>query len=282
MFSCGNSFYRYMNNPFMGGCHCNHNAFGSFFQFAFLSNMMNSMFAMQTPQMMLPQMYSMPQAFPMQSVFSYAQPYRMPAMQMPLYSLQQPAYNNFNIFNTIINKPTAVRAKRTDNLTPAAPVTSGKTQKNVNNHVASVTNERQANQVLVLKNTELVQYACQTAQKYGVDEKLVLAVIFQESGFKNCQTSKAGAQGYMQLMPATAKQYGVTDVMDPHQNIEGGVKVLKYLLDKYNGNVEAALISYNWGEGNYSKYLKGQKSMPAETQKYRNVAQSYKNVQVCA
>lgn len=273
MYCCGNSFYRYMNNPFMGGCFCNNNVFSNMFQFAFLSNMMNNLFAPQ-PQMFMPQMYSMPQAYPMQSIFSC----RMP--QMPVF--QQPAYNNFNIFNTTINKATPTRVKESDKQAPATVTTGGKTRNNVNDHVASVTNERQANQVLVLKNTELVQFARQTARKYGVDEKLVLAVIFQESGFKNCQTSRAGAQGYMQLMPATARQYGVTDVMDPKQNIEGGVKVLKYLLDKYNGNVDSALIAYNWGEGNYAKYLKGQKSMPAETQKYRNVAQSYKNVQVCA
>jgi len=88
-----------MNNPFMGGCFCNNNGIGNFFQFAFLSNMINNLFAMQAPQpfMPMPQMY--PQAFPMQSVFSYAQPYRMPQMQTSLFNFQQPA----NIFNKSVS-----------------------------------------------------------------------------------------------------------------------------------------------------------------------------------
>lgn len=251
MFGCGNSFYRYMNNPFMGGCHCNHNAFGSFFMFNMLSNMMNNMFAMPQQQMFMPQMsqFVMPQAYPMQSVFSYAQPYRMPAMPS-VFSFQQPAYNNYNIFNTTINKTKVPRAK--------LPASTGK----------------------VLSKTEYVKLACDTAKKYGVDEKLVLAVIDQESKFKNNLTSPAGAQGLMQLMPDTAKGLGVTNPMDPAQNIDGGVRLLKQLLDKYNGNVTNALAAYNWGPGNVDKYLAGKKNMPAETRNYIKIADNYKNYSV--
>lgn len=108
MYCCGNSFYRYMNNPFMGGCFPNTNPLFDFMKFNMLSNMMNSMFAMpaqqwfQMPQftMAMPQqMYTMP------SVFSFTQPYRMPAMQMPLFNYQQPACNYYNIFNNaMINR----------------------------------------------------------------------------------------------------------------------------------------------------------------------------------
>lgn len=99
MFGCGNSFYRYMNNPFMGGCHCNHNAFGNFFMFNMLSNMMTNMFAMPQQQMFMPQ-----QVYPMPSVFSYAQPYRMPVMPS-VFSFQQPAYNNLSsLFSNIDGK----------------------------------------------------------------------------------------------------------------------------------------------------------------------------------
>lgn len=86
------------------------------------------------------------------------------------------------------------------------------------------------------------------AQAHGVEEALVRAVIHAESAFNPNALSSAGAQGLMQLMPATGRQYGVTDPWDPIQNIEGGVRYLRFLLDFFDGDTQLATASYNAGE----------------------------------
>jgi len=87
------------------------------------------------------------------------------------------------------------------------------------------------------------------AQKTGVDARLVRAVIEQESGGRPCALSAKGAEGLMQLMPATSEEYDVEDPFDPQQNVEAGTKLLRSLLERYGNDPALALGAYNAGAG---------------------------------
>ena len=128
--------------------------------------------------------------------------------------------------------------------------------------------------VMPTEKSHIKQLVSKISKKHGVDEKLVDAVIKQESGYNPKAKSSAGAQGLMQLMPATAKAMGVSDPYNPVQNVEGGVKYLKSMMDRYNNNIVLALAAYNAGPGNVDKY----NGVPPfkETQGYvKNVLANY-------
>ena len=113
------------------------------------------------------------------------------------------------------------------------------------------------------------------AAQYGVEEALVRAVIRMESGGQTSAVSPKGAMGLMQLMPGTARMLGVEDPFDPVQNLEGGIKYLSQLSDKYQGDLVKTLAAYNAGPGRVDSY--GGVPPFAETQNYvKNVLSMYR------
>ncbi len=114
-----------------------------------------------------------------------------------------------------------------------------------------------------------------SSRRYGIDPLLIYSQMHQESSFKINATSNKGASGLMQLMPATARRFGVTKIYDPQQNIDAGVKYMRWLLNTFNGDVVLALAGYNAGEGAVMKY--GWNVPPyRETQEYvRRISARY-------
>ena len=94
----------------------------------------------------------------------------------------------------------------------------------------------------------------QAALAHGVDPRLVASVAYRESGFDPRAVARAGATGVMQLMPETAKFFGVSDIFDPRENIFAGVRYLKILLDTFRGDLDLTLAAYNAGPGAVERY----------------------------
>jgi soluble lytic murein transglycosylase-like protein len=92
-------------------------------------------------------------------------------------------------------------------------------------------------------------YIESVAREYGLSSALIKSVALVESGLDPHAVSRAGARGLMQLMPATAERYGVTDAFDPMANLDAGARHLRMLLDRYDGDLTLALAAYNAGEG---------------------------------
>jgi soluble lytic murein transglycosylase-like protein len=122
---------------------------------------------------------------------------------------------------------------------------------------------------------QLEQLVQANGAAFGVDPALIKAIIANESGFNAKATSRTGAQGLMQLEPGTAAGLGVTDAYDPAQNIYGGTRYIKGLLERFHGDLHLAVAAYNAGPGAVEKY--GDVPPYAETQNYvQNVIASYR------
>lgn len=124
-------------------------------------------------------------------------------------------------------------------------------------------------------NTNVDKFIVDSGQRNSVDPLLLYAIMHQESSFKTRAMSHKGARGLMQLMPFTASRFGVTNIWDPKQNIEGGARYMRFLLDLFSGDVRLALAGYNAGEGAVMKF--GYRVPPYnETQEYvRRIGRRY-------
>jgi soluble lytic murein transglycosylase-like protein len=128
-------------------------------------------------------------------------------------------------------------------------------------------------------NSQVDGYLIDSGNRNGVDPLLLYSVMHQESSFKSHAVSPKGARGLMQLMPGTAIRFGVTNIFDPKQNIEGGARYLRFLTNRFNGELNLILAGYNAGEGAVEKF--GWQIPPyAETQEYvRRISRRYSLIQ---
>ncbi len=124
-------------------------------------------------------------------------------------------------------------------------------------------------------DTNIDSFIVESGKRNSVDPLLLYAIMHQESTFKRSAISPKGARGLMQLMPGTAIRFGVRNIFEPRQNIEGGARYMRFLLDQFDGDVPLALAGYNAGEGAVMKY--GNNIPPyAETREYvRRITRRY-------
>ena len=147
------------------------------------------------------------------------------------------------------------------NITPPAPAASAATAKSLGGFSTG--------------DAAIDSYIAESGTRNGVDPLLLYSIMHRESSFRRMAVSPKGARGLMQLMPGTAARFGVSNIFDPRQNIEGGARYVRFLLDTFGGDVRLALAGYNAGEGAVMRY--GNRVPPySETQEYvRRISERY-------
>ena len=157
-------------------------------------------------------------------------------------------------------------------------INNSKENSKINNHNKNITTNNKTKNKDNFDNYTTTKYTYSdifkaASKKYNISQNLLEAVAYTESSFRANATSYCGAQGVMQLMPATANSLGVEDAYDPVQNIMGGAKYLSQLLKKYNGNTSLALAAYNGGPGNVAKH----NGVPSFCKSYVNKVENLMN-----
>lgn len=147
------------------------------------------------------------------------------------------------------NTPTNPNARRHIHSSWSSRTTSGDSMKS---HAAPPPSDRQY--LAAMRQSPFDTQIRSASSRHGLDHSLVKAMILVESRFDPLAVSSKGAMGLMQLMPITSRHMGVSDPFDPHQNIDGGVRYLKYLLGRFNNNIVLALAAYNAGPENVVKH----------------------------
>lgn len=179
---------------------------------------------------------------------------------------------------------TARIAQISQQIDPAPPVPSGvsfsdlvaSAMNGVSDPSQTAQQQESASQVpAIVPPARVEQLVNSNANAWGVDPALVKAIMANESGFNANATSRTGAQGLMQLEPSTAADLGVGDAYDPAQNVSGGTRYIRSLLDRFHGDVRLAVAAYNAGPQAVEKY--GGVPPYAQTQSYvQNVLASYR------
>jgi len=175
-----------------------------------------------------------------------------------------------------INPPDKTATGQTTAVLPDDPVNTLKPTVLTYDSVANpATSAGSALRGFTTGSAQIDGYLVDSGTRHGIDPLLLYSIMHQESSFKSHAISPKGARGLMQLMPGTAMRFGVTNIFDPRQNIEGGARYVSFLLARFDGNVNLTLAGYNAGEGAVEKY--GWRIPPyAETQEYvRRISRRY-------